>query len=79
MSPYRIKFSTEDTIKKIKHYVKRLVVSVIVLFILFLLFNWIFPLPDKIEYSTIITDSKGNVIHAFLTRDEQWRMKTTLD
>ena len=79
MSPYRIKFSQKDTIKKIKHYVKRLVVGVIILFILFLLLNWIFPLPDKIEYSTIITDSKGNVIHAFLTRDEQWRMKTTLD
>ncbi|HEX6181488.1 MAG TPA: penicillin-binding protein 1C, partial [Chitinophagaceae bacterium] len=79
MSPYRIKFSTKDTIKKIKRYVKRLVVSVIVLFILFLLLNWIFPLPDRIEYSTIITDSKGNVIHAFLTRDEQWRMKTSLD
>lgn len=79
MSPYRIKFSTKDTIKKIKRYVKRLVVGVIILFILFLLLNWIFPLPDKIEYSTIITDNKGNVIHAYLTRDEQWRMKTTLD
>ncbi|MGB8192212.1 MAG: penicillin-binding protein 1C [Chitinophagaceae bacterium] len=35
-------------------------------------------MPDKIEYSTIVTDNKGNVVHAFLTRDEQWRMKTTL-
>ncbi|HYC27925.1 MAG TPA: transglycosylase domain-containing protein, partial [Chitinophagaceae bacterium] len=49
------------------------------MFILFLLFNWIFPLPDKIEYSTIVTDNKGTVIHAFLTRDQQWRMKTTLN
>lgn len=79
MSPYRIKFFTKDTIKKIKRYVKRLFVSIIFLFILFLLLNWIFPLPDKIEYSTIITDNKGTVIHAFLTKDQQWRMKTTLD
>ncbi|HYE53237.1 MAG TPA: penicillin-binding protein 1C [Chitinophagaceae bacterium] len=78
MSPYRIKFFTEDTIKKIKRYVKRSLVAVIILFVLFLLLNWIFPLPDRIEYSTIVTDNKGNVIHAFLTRDEQWRMKTTL-
>ncbi|HEY0678654.1 MAG TPA: transglycosylase domain-containing protein, partial [Chitinophagaceae bacterium] len=49
------------------------------MFILFFLLNWIFPLPDKVEYSTIITDNKGTVIHAFLTTDEQWRMKTTLD
>src|SRR5882757_7122382 len=47
-------------------------------FLLFLLLNWIFPLPDRIEYSTIITDDKGEVIHAFLTRDQQWRMKTEL-
>ena len=46
--------------------------------LLFLLLNWIFPVPDRIEYSTIVTDSKGEVIHAFLTRDQQWRMKTEL-
>ena len=45
----------------------------------FLLLNWIFPLPDKIEYSTIITDNKGEVINAYLTKDEKWRMKTELD
>ncbi|HWB93135.1 MAG TPA: penicillin-binding protein 1C [Puia sp.] len=48
-------------------------------FVLFLLLNWIFPLPDRIEYSTIITDDKGEIIHAFLTHDQQWRMKTELD
>src|SRR5882724_6309779 len=48
-------------------------------FLLFLLLNRIFPLPDQIEYSTIITDSKGEVIHAFLTHDQQWRMKTELN
>ncbi len=44
----------------------------------FLLLNWIFPLPDRIEYSTIITDDKGEILHAFLTHDQQWRMKTEL-
>lgn len=48
-------------------------------FVLFLLLNWIFPLPDRIEYSTIIADDKGEVIHAFLTHDQQWRMKTELN
>lgn len=46
---------------------------------LFFLFNWMFPLPDKIEYSTIITDSKGEVINAYLTKDQKWRMKTELN
>ena len=49
------------------------------LIILFFLLNWIFPLPDKIEYSTIIYDNKGNIANAFLTKDEKWRMKTELD
>ncbi|HEX9511422.1 MAG TPA: penicillin-binding protein 1C [Puia sp.] len=48
------------------------------IFLFFLLLNWIFPLTDRIEYSTIVTDSKGEVIHAYLTRDQQWRMKTEL-
>ena len=48
------------------------------IFLTFLLANWVFPLPDRIEYSTIITDDKGEVVHAFLTGDQQWRMKTEL-
>src|SRR5579872_1616118 len=35
----------------------------------------IFPLPDKIEYATCILDDRGQVVHAFLPRDQQWRMK----
>ena len=49
------------------------------LVLLFFILNWIFPLPDKIEYSTIVTDSKGEVINAFLTSDQKWRMKTELN
>jgi penicillin-binding protein 1C len=48
------------------------------IFLTFLLLNWVFPLPDRIEYSTVITDDKGAVVHAFLTHDQQWRMKTEL-
>jgi penicillin-binding protein 1C len=62
----------------IKTFFKRLLITISVIVILFILLNLIFPLPDKIEYSTIVTDSKGEVIHAFLTKDQQWRMKTEL-
>src|ERR1700754_3376386 len=53
-------------------------ISVSSVFILFLLLSWLFPLPDQVEYSTIVTDDKGEVVHAYLTRDQQWRMKTEL-
>ncbi|HYH14459.1 MAG TPA: penicillin-binding protein 1C, partial [Flavisolibacter sp.] len=41
--------------------------------------NLLFPLPDKIDYSTIVTDDKGELINAFLTKDDKWRMKTELN
>ncbi|HVU83990.1 MAG TPA: penicillin-binding protein 1C, partial [Puia sp.] len=47
--------------------------------LLFCLLCLIFPLPDRVEYSTVVLDDQGKVIHAFLTRDQQWRMKTSLD
>src|SRR5687768_4133036 len=58
---------------------KRLFVSLAAVVIIFFLLNWFSPLPDHIEYSTIVTDSKGEVVHAFLTNDEKWRMKTELE
>ena len=57
---------------------KRLAIAIVALVVTFFLLNWIFPLHDKVEYSTIITDNKGELINAFLTRDQKWRMKTEL-
>lgn len=58
---------------------KRLGIVILSLFLLFFLLNWIFPVPDKIEYSTVITDNKGEIVNAYLTSDQQWRMKTELN
>ncbi|HUM48257.1 MAG TPA: penicillin-binding protein 1C, partial [Chitinophagales bacterium] len=41
--------------------------------------NLIFPLRINIPYSQIITASDGSVLHAFLSSDEKWRMKTELN
>ena len=54
-------------------------IGILILFLLFLILNLLLPLPDKIEYSTLVTDNKGALINAFLTKDEKWRMKTELD
>ena len=59
-------------------WIKIILIAIVGSFLLFIFLNWLFPLPDKVEYSTIVTDNKGEVIHAFLTRDQQWRMKTEL-
>ena len=60
-------------------FFKWLGVGVLAAIVIFFILSWIFPLPDKIEYSTIITDSKGEVINAYLTKDQKWRMKTELN
>lgn len=65
--------------KKWFRWLRNIVIGCGCLFIIFLLLNWIFPLPTPKEYSTIVTDSKGEVVHAYLTSDEKWRMKTTLE
>lgn len=62
----------------LQRFTRRLLLSMAVLLVLFLLLNWLFPVPCAIEYSTIVTDNRGEVVHAFLTKDQQWRMKTEL-
>mgnify|MGYP001161871673 CR=1 FL=1 len=54
-------------------------IAIVAVFLLFLLLNRIFPVPDKIEYSAIVTDNKGELVNAFLTKDQKWRMKTELN
>lgn len=60
-------------------FLKRSAIAILGLFILFFLLNWIWPLPDRIDYSSILTDNKGEVINASLTVDQKWRMKTELE
>ncbi|RYY60039.1 MAG: penicillin-binding protein 1C [Chitinophagaceae bacterium] len=67
------------TRKGVKRLFVRTGIGVLALVILFFLLNWIFPLPDKVEYSTVVTDNKGEMVNAYLTSDDKWRMKTTLD
>jgi penicillin-binding protein 1C len=46
--------------------------------IILITLHLLFPLPDKVTYSTLVTDNKGDVIHAYLNPDEKWRMKTEI-
>ena len=58
--------------------IKTLLIVAITGLLMFVGINLLFPLPDRVAYSTIITDNKGEVIHAYLSADDKWRMKTTL-
>ena len=79
MSPYNFsRLLQKITKRNWRSLVKRLVISGVSVFLLFLLLNILFPLPDRIAYSTIITNEKGELLNAYLTPDGKWRMKTEL-
>ena len=65
--------------RRFKIFLRRSGIAILSLVLLFFLLNLIFPLHDKIEYSTIVTDNKGEIINAYLTSDQKWRMKTELE
>jgi penicillin-binding protein 1C len=67
------------TRRMLKRFLKISGIGILTLVVLFFVLNWLFPIPDRVEYSTIITDRNGEVIHAFLTSDQKWRMKTEID
>ena len=74
----KIKFS-RPTKRGIFRFLKKMGIGLLGLISLFFILNFIFPLPGKVEYSTIITDNKGEVVNAYLTSDQKWRMKTELE
>ena len=55
---------------------EHLIVSMTGIVLAFLLLHYVFPLPAQPAYSIVVTDNKNQVIHAYLTPDDKWRMKT---
>lgn len=76
LSAFSLKYFTRRRLLRILKFTG---IGILGLVLLFFLLNWIFPLPDKVEYSTLITDNKGEIVNAYLTRDQKWRMKTELN
>ncbi|HEX3767490.1 MAG TPA: penicillin-binding protein 1C, partial [Puia sp.] len=57
------------------HFLSGIFVAGLLFILLFGTLCLIFPLPDKINYATCILDDHGQVVHAFLPEDQQWRMR----
>lgn len=58
--------------------IRKIGMGIILMLALAVVLHLLFPLPPQPDWSTIITDNQGHVVHAYLTRDEKWRMKTEL-
>jgi penicillin-binding protein 1C len=63
----------------LQHYATQKPVKIVAGVLLVLLaLDVCFPLRVNPDYSTIITDSEGKVLHAFLNKSDKWRMQTEL-
>lgn len=72
-------FMFERINPKLKEIFKRRWVKVFFAFIVVLVvLNIVFPPKINVSYSTLITDKKGEILHAFLSTDEKWRMYVEL-
>ncbi len=49
------------------------------LFILFILADILFPLKTGVQYSQLILDKEDKLLHAFLSKDDKWRMYCRTD
>lgn len=57
---------------------KNSVVASILFFLSFLILNFFYPLEITTNYSTQILSSDGTVLHSFLSKDQKWRLQTSL-
>ncbi|SOD95649.1 penicillin-binding protein 1C [Spirosoma fluviale] len=57
----------------------RLVKTFIAAILIFLGLDFSFPIDTAVPYSTLITARDGSILHAFLSRDDKWRMYAELD
>jgi penicillin-binding protein 1C len=74
-----IKYLTQNTIPFLKRIFQYKAVRIISYgLLLFITLDLIFPFKVQPNYSTLITDSEGKVLHAFLNNQDKWRMKTEL-
>lgn len=72
-------FSIRFTRKSLLKFLKRTGLAFVGMVVLFFLLHWVFPPPPPPDFSPIVTDQKGEIIHAYLTTDEKWRMVTELE
>jgi penicillin-binding protein 1C len=53
---------------------KRIITVISAMLIVAIALNFIFPLPDKIDYSTTVYAADGTLLNAYLSNDDKWRI-----
>ncbi|MHA4737198.1 penicillin-binding protein 1C [Dyadobacter sp. MSC1_007] len=59
--------------------IRKVLFSIIGLIVALLVLDLTFPFSPKLHYATQITDDHGRVIHAFLSKEDKWRLYSGVD
>jgi penicillin-binding protein 1C len=64
---------------KILNIISRVGLGLVGIFIFLQIMNFLFPLPEPKTFSKEILAEDGTLLTAYLTKDQKWRMKTSVD
>lgn len=63
---------------RFRSYAAAILGGLLFVLVTFLVLDLVFPVPVDRDYSHLILDGDGRVVHAFLNRGDKWRMDTEL-
>ena len=69
----------KSTVKGFRIAAKKSAIVIAVSMLLLFVLAWFIPLNVNMPYAVTVTDSRGEVLHAFLSKDEKWRMNVGLN
>jgi len=65
-------------VKSVPIKLKKLLLFIAALLTFLFTLHKAYPLPPKKDYSTIVKDRNGELLHAYLSNDDKWRLATDL-
>ena len=65
--------------QKFKKHFKKAALYCLGMVVVFLLIDWISPVNTQLHFAPIVEANDGTVLHAYIARDHQWRIKTRLN
>jgi len=71
--------SVEKFYSQIPVIAKKFLFVILIIIVIFKVLDFVFPLKINISYSPIILDKNGEIINAFLSIDDKWRMYTEIN
>ncbi len=77
--PLHLSNSPKTQPSKKRYFAYLMGASCLILLLLLGILQCLFPLKVSVDYSPIITDQKGTILHAFLNKGDKWRMMTELE